>query len=160
MQLNACQMPDHSNQMSGKTSFGTITAADLTDGKTLFLVGPCDIFNSDNCQRQKWVIWPRLLTSSLLWHRWAKNGTCEQSTGTLEGKIQDRPISDNIWISDFSYLDIKYFKTMTFIQCLKIYLSHLTHQIFISQAVNLSYTLWSQWGFTACRKRLICFTLV
>lgn len=50
--LNVWQMPDHRNQMSGKSSFGPVTAADLTDGNTLVLVGPCDIFRSDNCQRQ------------------------------------------------------------------------------------------------------------
>lgn len=50
--LRSWQMPGHRNQTGGKASFGPVTAADLTDGNTLFWEGPCDIFSFDNCQRE------------------------------------------------------------------------------------------------------------
>lgn len=80
---NVWWMPGHWNQMGGKASFVPVTAADLTDGNSLFWEGPCVIFSFDNCQRQNWVIWPRLSTSSFYWHHWVKNGTCEQITDIL-----------------------------------------------------------------------------
>lgn len=118
--LNVWQMPDHSNQMSGKSSSGLVTAADLTDGNTLFSVGPCGIFHSDNCQGQNWAIWPRLSIFSLLWHHWVTNGTCEQRTGMLEGQIEDRLISRMTWISDSSCLYTKDSKLRTLLQCIKV----------------------------------------
>lgn len=152
-------MRNHRNQMSGKTSFGPGTAADLTDGNILFLVGPCDIFHSDNCQRQSWVIWPRLSTSGLLWHHWVKNGTCEHNTGTLVGKIWGRPLSDIIRICDFSYLEINYFKVIIFRLLKNVFLSSDTPSLHFP-IVYLSCTLWSQWGFAVFGQRVICFMLL